>query len=400
MKHIADLYLRLRADNAGEFRSKALSTWCTTRTILHTFTPGDQAQSNGRAEATIGHAKSCIRRMLLAAKADFKRWPIAARCLNEQREANGTVEDVPPFLSPVLTRKRFWRSRELEPTQENVLYLAPSWLRHGHWVERPDGTQYVARMVMRKFEDPPTEEQWVGVEDHLNALELRRRVRGKITVRQLRKVEAEESEIEDIEGVSTEEEEQEKEQRFTRLIEEEMTHAVCEEQAALDVVLEAVAKLRQAAIKPNEAEEVLQTRIVSQQEVRKKAKESYFNVQHMPKPLPIQVLHWRLPLVTQAAGEHEDHKKEEENQEVKALRVVSATSSADIKRALTAVLLIAQAAMSKAQGEDETGYYDLGSLDVIVIWVVIPLIVALIAILAMHRMNLAELKAKSKEIED
>eukprot|EP00435_Cladocopium_sp_Y103_P022057 s4345_g5.t1 len=57
-----------------------------------------------------------------------------------------------------------------------------------------------------------------------------------------------------------------------RLI-EEMTHAVCEEQAALDVVLEAVAKLRQAAIKPSEAEEVLQTRIVSQQEVRKKAKE-------------------------------------------------------------------------------------------------------------------------------
>ena len=124
---------------------------------------------------------------------------------------------------------------------------------------------------MKKLQEPPTEEKWIGVEDHLNELELRRRVRGKITVRQMREVETEEREAEETEGVSTEEEEQEKE-RFTRLIEEEVTHAVCQEQAALNVVIEAVAKLRQAATKPNEAEEVLQTRIVSQQEVRKKAK--------------------------------------------------------------------------------------------------------------------------------
>ena len=70
-------------------------------------------------------------------------------------------------------RKRFWRSRELEPTQEQALYLAPSWLRHGHWVERADGTHYVARMVMKKLQQPPTEEKWIGVEDHLNELELR-----------------------------------------------------------------------------------------------------------------------------------------------------------------------------------------------------------------------------------
>ena len=128
-------------------------------------------------------------------------------------------------------------------------------------------------MVMKKLQQPPTEEKWIGVEDHLNELELRRRVRGKITVRQMRDAEMEQREAEETEGVSTEEEEQEKEKRFTKLIEEEMTHAVCEEQAALNVVIEAVAKLRQAATKPNEAEEVLQTRIVSQQEVRKKAKE-------------------------------------------------------------------------------------------------------------------------------
>ena len=90
-------------------------------------------------------------------------------------------------------------------------------------------------------------------------------------------------------------------------------------------------------------------------------------------------------------------KKEKEKQtgEVKALRLVSATENADIKRALTAVLLIAQIAMTKAQGNDDTGFYDLGSLDFIVIWVVIPMIVALIAILSMHHMNLSELKRRS-----
>ena len=285
MKHIVDIYLRLRADGyivsqlhtdcAGEFQSKALASWCTTRTILHSFTPGDQPQSNGRAEAAVAQAKSCIRRMLLGAGADFKRWPIAARCLNERwrREATGTMEEVPPFLASVLTRKRFWRSRELEPTQERVTYLAPSWLRHGHWVERPDGSQFVARMVMSKVAQPPTEEQWIGVEDHLNELELRRRVRGKVTVRQLKVCEAEEPEACEVDQVSTEGEEQEKEKRFSELVEEEMTHAVCEEQAALDVVLDAVARLRQAVANPTEEQEVLQTRIVSQQEVRKKAKE-------------------------------------------------------------------------------------------------------------------------------
>ena len=92
--------------------------------------------------------------------------------------------------------------------------------------------------------------------------------------------------------------------------------------------------------------------------------------------------------------------KGSENQHGQALKRVSTTANMNVKKALTAVLLIAQVAMSKAQGSEDSGYYDLGSLDVIVIWVVIPLIVALIAILAMHRMNLAELRKRSKEIED
>lgn len=58
LKAIVDMYLRLRADgyevtqlhtdNAGEFTSQCLSSWCTSRSILPSFTPGDQPQANGR----------------------------------------------------------------------------------------------------------------------------------------------------------------------------------------------------------------------------------------------------------------------------------------------------------------------------------------------------------------
>ena len=93
--------------------------------------------------------------------------------------------------------------------------------------------------------------------------------------------------------------------------------------------------------------------------------------------------------------DHQNDKVKSQTGEIKALRLVSAAENADIKRALTAVLLIAQIAMTNAQANDDTGFYDLGSLDFIVIWVVIPMIVALITSLSMHHMNLSELKRRS-----
>ena len=87
LKAIVDQYLRLRSsdgyvvtqihtDRGGEFCSEALERWCASRTILHTFTPGDQPQSNGRVEVSVQWIKSDIRRMLHAASAPFSRWPL------------------------------------------------------------------------------------------------------------------------------------------------------------------------------------------------------------------------------------------------------------------------------------------------------------------------------------
>ena len=151
LKAISKFYLQLKADgyevkqihadHGGEFESEALQSWCEGRALLHTWTAGDQPQSNGRAEQSVGEIKARIRRMLKAAGADFSRWPLAARCLHEKLRAEALgLKPSPRFLSEVYVRKRFWRSKELEPTQEKVLYLGPSWIDwidHGRWIQSP-----------------------------------------------------------------------------------------------------------------------------------------------------------------------------------------------------------------------------------------------------------------------
>jgi hypothetical protein len=144
LKAIINMYMRLRADGyvvtqlhsdlGAEFKSSSLQKWCESRTILRTYTSGDQPQMNGRCEATVQHLKAAIRRTLHGAGASYERWPLAARFINEKlrQKQVGKETKTPPFLAPVLVRKRYWRSRELEPTQETVSYICPSWAHHGH----------------------------------------------------------------------------------------------------------------------------------------------------------------------------------------------------------------------------------------------------------------------------
>ena len=285
---IINMYMRLRADGyrvtqlhsdrGAEFRSRILEKWCLSRTILQTFTPGDQPQMNGRCEAIVQHIKAAIRRTLHGAEAPFDRWPIAARFINEKLRQKQVDKEkkTPPFLAQVLVRKRFWRSRELEPTQEKVTYLCPSWVHHGHWIERADGTQALTKMVMQGLSEPPKLEDWIGVEDALNPIEERRRIRHKASIYMLEVEDAAEAdELENQEGdgrsPSFEEEEKDawaKKQRVQRLIEEEMVEAMEDDEKVAGMVLDSITMVKEL-IGPEKGEEVLQTRIVSQAEVRR-----------------------------------------------------------------------------------------------------------------------------------
>ena len=121
--------------------------------ILHTFTPGDQPQCKGGVGVSVHLVRADIRRVLHAAGAPFSRWPLAAQKINERLRLRKVRKDVkiPQFLASVLIRKRFSRVRELLVTQEKALYIGLSWVHHGQWTERQDGTLALTRMHLQRW---------------------------------------------------------------------------------------------------------------------------------------------------------------------------------------------------------------------------------------------------------
>ena len=190
------------------------------------------------------------------AGAPFEHWPLAARFINEKlrQKQVGKEQRTPPFLSKVLVRKRYWRMKELEPTQEQVLYLCPSWVHHGHRVERPhgtqtltkirpDGTQTLTKMVMHGRSEPPTLETW---EDALNPIEERRRLRHKASIYKIEAGEGEggsepegvRAEVENAEVLEQETSQLRRKEKVRRLIEEEMVEAMDDDQQVAGMVFD------------------------------------------------------------------------------------------------------------------------------------------------------------------
>ena len=172
-------------------------------------------------------------------------------------------------------------------------------------MERPDGSRLLTKMVMSGLEEPPNDVHWIGLEEEAGPIGLRRRLREKQPIRMANMAlpntqhDPEGSHTaqgrewpniqHDREGSHTpqgrewpstayratqepqeglkEDEFQHKKRVFQKILEEEMTLAVTEEPAALDVVLGCLAQLRQAVVK--EEEDVLQTKIVAVSELRK-----------------------------------------------------------------------------------------------------------------------------------
>ena len=74
---------RIHTDSGREFDNLPLRRWCQQRGISKTFSPPDEHQSNGRAEAMIASIKQRVRRLLHASNMATKWWPAAARHVTE-----------------------------------------------------------------------------------------------------------------------------------------------------------------------------------------------------------------------------------------------------------------------------------------------------------------------------
>ena len=263
-------YLRLRSegfvvnqihtDRGGEFDNTKFQKWWEARAILKTWTPGDDPQCNGRCERAVQEAKAKIRVMLLQAELGAEYWPLAARHLNEALQVARQDKKItwPPFWSRVLVRKRHGRTNELEPSQEMVNYLFRAWESHGHYIRDDDGLTRLSRTVMKNVHEPITEEKWIALEDETNRVQVRRRLRNKMTARQLK-------------GPIEEEEEEErrvKMRRIQEVIRDEMGRVMEDDEENVNITMKELWKLRKFT-EEEAPDEVLQTKVVGMQEVRR-----------------------------------------------------------------------------------------------------------------------------------
>ena len=177
-----------------------------------------------------------------ASGAEF--WPLAVRHLNEtwRRMRREVKETVPPFMSKVIVKKRYWKAQDFDPKNEVVRYIAPSWVYHGHWIMREDGSKAITRAVISRTVEPITDEVWIALEDAFNPLEARQRIRGKSLVQRLRV-----------------EEEDEERKKKERVMHEEAARLVFDEAEVAPIVAEGIQMLQAKIEEP--IEEVLQPRL-------------------------------------------------------------------------------------------------------------------------------------------
>ena len=123
--------------------------------------------------------KAEVRKMLRGADVGAEYWALAVRHLNEQwrKERIGNKEITPPFLSKMIVKKRYWKAKDFDVKNEVVRYIAPSWVFHGHWVLRGDGTKALTRAVITNTQEPITDEVWIAMEDAFTALDAREKKR-------------------------------------------------------------------------------------------------------------------------------------------------------------------------------------------------------------------------------
>ena len=257
---------RIHSDRGKEFRGK-FQAWAESRGFITTRTAGDDPRANGRAEVAVQAVKSMLRKALHEAQTELEYWPMAARYINEVLRycRRGDKIDFPPFMKPVLARKRAWKRLELEPASEEVWYLAPAWADHGHWIMRADGSVGITRYTLMAAPLAQVDEVWLALEEDGRGgdpIAVRRRIRGKRAIREVH--------LEDGDESGSDAERTSQKARLYKLVEDEIRHVYEDDSDVVEATLSTITKIRKMAEGIQTAgDEVLQTRIVGTKEVVK-----------------------------------------------------------------------------------------------------------------------------------
>ena len=256
---------RIHTDAGREFDNNPFKRWCLERGLARTFSPPDEHQSNGRAEAMIASIKQRVRRLLHASGMPTKWWPAAARHVTEleRRRRENIKETLPRFGQLITVRKRAWeRGGPFEATSEMVTYLTPTpQVSKGHAVLTDKEKVKVVSYLIKDVKEPkPDERDLVMEEVHIqdDPVRLRWRLREKTPLACIR-------------GEEDLRREEDRRMLFQAVYEEEghLLGAAPREVPPLSRGLVALRQEQVASTQRLLEDEILQTRIVPNDEVYK-----------------------------------------------------------------------------------------------------------------------------------
>lgn len=262
---------RVHTDSGKEFVNQKTKDWAANRGLVFTRSAPDEHQSNGRAEAAVGSIKSRVRRLLHGSGMSTDLWPLAARHVVEleRRRFEKATQRLPRFGEKVVIRRRGWKTMfedDFEPRGEDVTYLTPmTEVSKGHCVMTEGGKLQVVSTVWKDLsETEPEKHEWVGDEVDPEALDpavIRRRIREKTSMGSMVLPEAD--------GLD-------KQIQLWQVLHEEEEHMRTDDPWNLDSIQAGAIPLRNeqfARAVRDEEDEVLQTRIVANNEVVRDAEQ-------------------------------------------------------------------------------------------------------------------------------
>ena len=151
--------------------------------MIHTFTQGDDPQSNGRAEAEVQQVKRRLRLILHQSKVEPALWPGAIRhaaeerCRQQLRHLGVAVQPMHRFGALVAVRSKRWhKAGQVANPFVSMQLVGPSPLMTNGWVvRRGDRVQHVRAAI----QPVPEADQAILELEAIDAEEVRHRRTGK-----------------------------------------------------------------------------------------------------------------------------------------------------------------------------------------------------------------------------
>ena len=174
MRYMGVCVTRIHSDRAKELLSKRrFKSWVAQRNMMHTFTAGDDPQSNGHCESEVNQLKRRTRLLLHSAHQDNTNWPQAMRYAAEERLRQqmallgSPTQKMLAYNSLVLVKRKRWHDRGnllAQPFVETRL-LCPSPDMTSGWLVCTTKDQHVLHAREAILPDPLGDQAQLQLEE-------------------------------------------------------------------------------------------------------------------------------------------------------------------------------------------------------------------------------------------